>query len=40
MQEVGWGTGDGGGGLNQIKDEISRMERVEHNTTIGGNFMN
>ena len=45
MNEVLSGRGDGGksgdeGGVcSRIKDEISSMERVEHNTTIGHNVM-
>ena len=39
MEKGGLGRGDSGGGWSRIKDEISRMERVEHNTTIGSNFI-
>ena len=41
MEEIGCGggygvgRGDEGGGWSRIKDEITRIERVEHNTTIG-----
>ena len=48
MQEGVWGRGEmvwmrNSGlrrGLEQIKDEIESMERVEQNTTIGNNVMN
>ena len=43
MDEEGGGVGrrgDGGGGWSGIKYDITRMERVEHNTTIGHNIMN
>ena len=36
----GGGKGGGGGGWSRIKDKLARMERVEHNTTIGHNVMN
>ena len=37
----GGGGGDKGGGWSRINDEITKIERVEHNTTtIGNNFMN
>ena len=32
--------GNKGGGWFRINDEITRLEHVEHNTTIGNNFMN
>ena len=41
-----WGRGDGGGRGNKggdwiiIKYEISRLEHLEHYTTIGNNVMN
>ena len=36
----GGGRGGEGGGCIRIKYEISRMERVGHNTTIGHNVVN
>ena len=46
MDQGGWGRGYGGGGgdevgvLSRKNNECTRMERVEHNTNIGYNFMN
>ena len=46
MEEIGCGggygvgRGDEGGGWSRIKDEVSRIEFVEHNTTFGHNVMN
>ena len=46
MEEIGCGggygggRGDEGGVWSRIKDEVSRIERVEHNTTFGHNVMN
>ena len=46
MKEEGWGIVDvggrgyEGGGWRIIKDKIARMERDEHNTTIGHDVMN
>ena len=45
MDEGGWGRGYGGwrgaegGFLSRIKDEFTKMECVEHNTTIGYNVI-
>ena len=46
IDEGGWGRGNGigmdyvWGGWSIIKYEISGMKPVEHNTTIGHNFIN
>ena len=46
VEEEGWRMmgvvvrGGGGGFWSRIKYEIAIMERVEHNTTIGRNFIN
>ena len=34
------GRGYGGGGWRIIKEEIARMQRVEHNTNFGYDVMN
>ena len=45
LEKGGWGIGDGGGRWyeggcwSRIKDKLSRMERVQHNTTIGNNII-
>ena len=41
LKEGGWRSlGGSVGGWRIIKDEISRMEHVEHNITIGNNVIN
>ena len=46
MENGCWGREDEtekgykGGGWSIIRNKIARMERVEHNTTIGHNVMN
>ena len=38
-EDVG-GSGDEGGVWSRVKQKIERMERVEHNTTIGNIVIN